>query len=163
MDERRSASGRLALAWASFFGTGRFPVAPATFATFVLYGIAAAAGFLRGRALEPHPAVMGGAILFVTLTGVWASRRGEEAWGHDAGRIVIDEIAGALITVWWLPLTPQVLLAGFFAFRVMDILKPPPAYQIQSLPGGWGVMADDLVAGAYAHGIVRATQLLGWV
>ncbi|MBD3334167.1 MAG: phosphatidylglycerophosphatase A [Candidatus Eisenbacteria bacterium] len=141
-----------ALAVASFGGAGFFPIAPATFATFVLYGILGLAGGWRGA---PSPLALAAVILAVSGLGVWASREGERAWGEDAGRIVIDEVAGALITIWGLSWSPEVLGCGFLAFRAMDIIKPPPAYQIQALPHGWGVMADDIVAGIYAQITLR--------
>jgi phosphatidylglycerophosphatase A len=156
-EERGRSASPLALILASFFGAGFFPIAPATFATFILYLLL---GFLGGWKHEPSPVLMGGVIVAVTGIGVWASRHGERAWGDDAGRIVIDEVAGGLITVVALPLTPAVLGLGFILFRVMDIVKPPPAYQLQSLPKGWGVMADDVMAGIYAHIALRVLLVL---
>lgn len=147
----------LALILASFFGTGFFPIAPATFATFILYLIL---GYLGGWSATPSPTLMTGIIIVVMGVGVWASRHGERAWGDDASRIVIDEVAGGLITILAFPLTPAVLGVGFILFRVMDVVKPPPAYQLQSLPKGWGVMADDIMAGVYAHIGLRILWLL---
>lgn len=143
---------------ASFFGTGFFPFAPATFATLVLYLLLGMAG---GWSYTPSPVVLLGVIIFITLVGVWASRRGEEAWGGDASPIVIDEVAGALITIWGFTWSPVVLVLGFFLFRAMDIVKPPPAYQIQALPKGWGVMADDVIAGIYAQIVLRLLDAFG--
>ncbi|MCH8260346.1 MAG: phosphatidylglycerophosphatase A [Planctomycetes bacterium] len=79
----------------------------------------------------------------------------------DPGQVVADETAGqciALLFLPWRPMTDKdgwiwnLVLAGtaFFAFRILDIIKPPPANQIQRLAGGWGILADDLIAGAYA-------------
>ena len=64
-----------------------------------------------------------------------------------------------LLTLLWLPVSWVGVLAGFFAFRIFDIVKPFPARAAERLPGGWGIMVDDLVAGVYAHLVVR---LLGW-
>jgi phosphatidylglycerophosphatase A len=87
----------------------------------------------------------------VTAAGIWASGRAERAMGaKDPGVIVIDEVAGMLLSVLLLPRTIPVLLAAFVLFRVFDVWKPFPARTSQHLPGGWGVMVDDLVAGAYA-------------
>jgi phosphatidylglycerophosphatase A len=154
---RGESASRLALVLASFFGAGFFPIAPATFATFILYLIL---GFATGWGGEPAPVLLAGLIVAVVWIGAWASRHGERAWGGDAGRIVIDEVAGGLIAVWAFPLTPAVLGLGFVLFRLMDIVKPPPAYQIQALPNGWGVMADDVIAGIYAQIVLRVLWLL---
>lgn len=84
------------------------------------------------------------------LLGVWVSGRAEDEWGRDAGRIVIDEVVGMLTSVAFLPKTSLTAGLGFLIFRLMDVVKPFPAGLSQRLPGGWGVMADDIVAGAYA-------------
>jgi phosphatidylglycerophosphatase A len=105
-------------------------------------------------------------VALVAAIGVWAAGRCEEAWGRkDDGRIVIDEVAGQLLTLvpvlalgatgvpeelsagsrlWWL-----LVVTAFVAFRGLDIWKPGPVrWAERSFSGGWGVMADDLVAGA---------------
>lgn len=89
------------------------------------------------------------------LVGVWASGRAERSWGRDPGRVVIDEIAGALVTVATLPPTLPVIWTGFFLFRAFDILKPPPIRWCERLPGGWGVMADDIAAGLASNLALR--------
>lgn len=89
-------------------------------------------------------------LLIVTLAGIAASGRVERAVGRkDPGIIVVDEVAGMTLSVLWLPLTPWVLVAAFVLFRAFDVLKPFPADRSQALPGGLGVMADDLIAGLY--------------
>jgi phosphatidylglycerophosphatase A len=87
--------------------------------------------------------------------GVWSSGQAEKYWGHDPGRVVIDEIFGMLVALAWLPINWYVLGAGFFLFRAFDILKPPPARWSEKLSGGWGVLMDDLIAGIYANIVVR--------
>ncbi|HIE04188.1 MAG TPA: phosphatidylglycerophosphatase A [Candidatus Latescibacteria bacterium] len=84
------------------------------------------------------------------LVGVWASGRAEDEWGRDAHRIVIDEVVGTLASVAFLPKASLTAGLGFLIFRLMDVVKPFPVGHCQRLPGGWGVMADDVVAGAYA-------------
>ena len=70
----------------------------------------------------------------------------------DPPEIVIDEVAGLLVTIILIPFTWPTLIAGFFLFRFFDILKPPPIKGIEKkIKGGVGVVLDDLVAGAYAH------------
>lgn len=99
-------------------------------------------------------------LVAVTGCGVWAATAAERHFGRsDPGAIVIDEVAGVLLTLLWLPVTWQGAAAGFLLFRLFDIVKPFPARLAERLGGGWGVMADDLVAGAYAHAALR---LLLW-
>ena len=99
------------------------------------------------------------AFLGVTAAGLWASGRAERALAaKDPGVIVIDEVAGMVLSVLLLPRTLPVLLAAFVLFRVFDVWKPFPARASQRLPGGFGVMTDDLVAGAYALGILLVAQ-----
>jgi phosphatidylglycerophosphatase A len=80
---------------------------------------------------------------------------------HDPGVIVIDEVAGYLLAVALLPTTVTVLVVAFFVFRLLDILKPPPAAQAEALPGGLGVVADDLVAGLMTNLLVRLAIFFG--
>ena len=79
----------------------------------------------------------------------------ERIWGKDAGHIVIDEMIGFYVSVAFLPKTLPVVLAAFFLFRAADIVKPPPARPSERLPGGWGVVTDDVVAGVYANLLIR--------
>ena len=98
------------------------------------------------------------------LIGTWASQDAERSLGgKDPGAIVIDEVAGMALSVLTLPLTPAVLIAGFVLFRVFDVVKPYPANALQRLPGGVGVMIDDVVAGLYALLLLLAVRaLVGW-
>ena len=98
------------------------------------------------------------ALSAVSVAAVWIADRAERLLGrHDDGRIVIDEIAGMLTSLAFLPARLDVALAGFVLFRLFDIWKPPPARRAERLPGGIGVVMDDLVAGVYAN---LAGQLL---
>ncbi|MBT5876799.1 MAG: phosphatidylglycerophosphatase A [Candidatus Latescibacteria bacterium] len=90
------------------------------------------------------------------LVGIWAANQAELEFGHDAGPIVIDEIIGIFIACALLPITPLILGLGFVLFRILDIAKPFPINKSQSLPGGLGVVADDVLAAVYAHVILRA-------
>jgi phosphatidylglycerophosphatase A len=91
-----------------------------------------------------------------------------EDWGEeDPGAFVLDEVVGQglallpLLTALPAPLPPLPLAAGFLLFRVLDVIKPPPCRRLESLPGGLGIMADDLMAGAYAAVGVAALRAAG--
>jgi len=145
----------LALLTATFFFTGYAPVAPGTFgsAAGVLLFL-----LLRLAGVDAQlPVVATG----LALVGVWAAAVTARSVGRsDPGIVVIDEVVGMLVTVAWLPLSALGLVAAFFLFRVFDIIKPFPAAQSEALPGGWGIMADDVLAGVYAN---CALRVLIWV
>ncbi|HHX96043.1 MAG TPA: phosphatidylglycerophosphatase A [Clostridia bacterium] len=87
------------------------------------------------------------ALILLTLFGVFLCQKAEELIGiHDAPQIVFDEFCGAFWATWGLTSLPQFIIAFIF-FRFFDILKPYPLKKLQSLPHGWGIMADDLAAG----------------
>ena len=135
---------RLAIAIATVGGVGYAPVASGTFGSIpavLLYWLLAPFG--------PWPIVA--TIVAVTAVGLWASGVAERHWGNtDPGRVVIDEVAGQLVTLVFHPANPATLALGFFLFRLFDVTKPFPARRLESLHGGRGIMADDLVAGVYA-------------
>lgn len=89
------------------------------------------------------------------FSGVRAATSAESVWGHDAHRIVIDEIVGAWVALLSLPRTVRIAVLGFFIFRFFDIVKPFPAHRSQRLPAGWGVMMDDLIAGIYTNVVLH--------
>jgi len=129
------------------FGLGLSPVAPGTFGT--LLGVAIAY-FVPGPAWIPAVAI--------TLLGVPLARMAERAHGkEDPGSFVLDEVAGYLVAVAWLPRTWPVLAGAFVAFRIFDIGKPLLIRRLERIGGGWGVMLDDVLAGVYANLAVRAT------
>ena len=92
----------------------------------------------------------------VTVVGALAADRVAKLLGRkDPGLVVVDEVAGQWITFVSLPFTPVIALAGFVLFRAMDVVKPWPARSLERLPGGLGIMADDVAAGIYAQLILR--------
>jgi len=93
--------------------------------------------------------------LVLFFIGVRAATSAESLWGHDAGRIVIDEIVGMWAALLFLPRTVRIAVLGFFIFRFLDIVKPFPAHRSQRLPAGWGVMVDDLIAGIYTNVVLH--------
>ena len=142
---------------ATVCGAGRAPIAPGTVASAITVVVLAVVPFT--------PPALAGFLVVVTLGGVWASQRAERtlAAGKDPGSIVIDEVAGMTLSVLLLPPTWPVLIAGFVLFRIFDVVKPFPANVSQRLPGGVGVMADDLIAGAYALVILMGSRrMFGW-
>ena len=100
------------------------------------------------------------ATVVVSGLGVWWSTQAEDYYGHDGSAIVIDEVAGMMVTFLWMPVVfgserIVLLVIGFFLFRFFDIVKPFPAGRAQNWPKGWGVMCDDLLAGVYANLALR--------
>jgi phosphatidylglycerophosphatase A len=136
------------LALATGAGSGYAPVAPGTFGS--LLGVALWALWRALGGVSQTGYALGCALL--AAVGVWAAGRAEVIFGrHDDGRITIDEVAGMLLSLAWLPARPEVAGLGFVLFRLFDIWKPFPARRAERLPGGLGVVADDLVAGVYAN------------
>jgi phosphatidylglycerophosphatase A len=103
-------------------------------------------------------------IAFIVLS-IWASELAENIVGRkDPGCIVIDEFAGMMITLLGIHFTWQSALAGFIIFRVMDILKPfPIRYLERTIPGGAGIVLDDVAAGVAAHILLRLLFLTPWM
>jgi len=100
-------------------------------------------------------------LLMVVIVGIWSANVAERHYRReDPGEIVIDEVAGMMLTVFWLPSGWVPFVIGFLAFRFFDIVKPFPARMSERLPGGFGVMADDLVAGLYGYATVRTALWL---
>lgn len=96
-------------------------------------------------------------VALVTVIGIWAAQVADAAWqSHDSGRIVVDEVAGYLATVALVDRgDPWVLAVGFVLFRALDIVKPPPIRWIdERLPGGYGVVLDDVAAGVIGAAIM---------
>lgn len=156
-EARSSAWSVLARVIATAGGAGYSPIAPGTCGTLVAVPLAWA---LAPLALAPYLAVVGA----VTVLGILAATRADQAWGtHDAGRIVIDEVAGYLLTVAWVPRDQLLPLAlGFVVFRALDIGKPPPVRWLdRNLPGGVGVVLDDVAAGALGAGVMLALSSTG--
>jgi phosphatidylglycerophosphatase A len=152
----RTALQRLALLIATVGGVGHAPFAPGT--------VASAVTALTLGLLPPSRPAIAVLLVAVIVVGTWAAQDAERSLGgKDPGAIVIDEVAGMTVAVVALPLTPAVLILAFILFRVFDVLKPYPANALQRLPGGAGVMLDDLVAGLYALLLLLAARaLVSW-
>jgi len=98
-----------------------------------------------------NPWAWGGLLIGLFFVGVYTSGACEKAWGKDPRCVVIDEFVGFFVTVSLLPQSVLMGIVGFFVFRILDIIKPPPARQVEALSGGWGIVADDVVVGIYGH------------
>ena len=144
-DGRRPV-GRARVLLATGFGLGYSPVIPGTVGS--LPGLLLSWGLWT---LGGWPLAAAGATLVAGI-GFWAAEGGARHLGEtDPGPVVIDEIAGQMVTLLFIAPTTTSLLVGFFLFRVFDVLKPFPARRLEALPGGSGIMADDLMAGVYAN------------
>ncbi|MBI4027583.1 MAG: phosphatidylglycerophosphatase A [Verrucomicrobia bacterium] len=134
---------------ATGFGTGCLPVAPGSCGT--LLGIPLYLG------LHPlHPAFYILGLVLLGASGVYLSGEAERHIGRkDPGEIVIDEIAAFPLTMFLIPLNTGTLVLGFLLNRLMDIAKPWPCRPIQALPGGWGIMLDDLMAAVYSCALLH--------
>jgi phosphatidylglycerophosphatase A len=137
---------------ATLWFVGRIPVAPGTFGT----AAAVALVFL----LKPGPVALSVIGLLFVFYGAFAAGRAEKTLGKDAPSIVIDEFAGYLVSVFFLPLEAGYILAAFILFRAFDILKPPPVRLLERLGGGAGVMADDVAAGVLTNLVLQGWRAL---
>jgi phosphatidylglycerophosphatase A len=143
----------VAFVLASLFGAGYSPVASGTVASLVTAVAIWLLPFTTVRLVVT--------LVVVTLLGIWAGSRVERVLGRkDPGVIVIDEVAGMLLSVIGLPRSIPVLVTAFLLFRLFDIWKPFPARESQALTGGMGVMVDDLIAGLYALILIMGARAL---
>jgi phosphatidylglycerophosphatase A len=97
----------------------------------------------------------------ITVIGLWSSSLVENDWGKDSSRIVIDEAAGMCISLLFIPVTPVYIITAFVLFRFFDILKPLYIRRAEALPGGWGVMMDDVCAGIYSNLVLQVIIYAG--
>jgi phosphatidylglycerophosphatase A len=142
---------RLAWAIATLCGAGLSPIVPGTAGTL------AAMPLVVGLALVLPLWGFVVATLCVSGVGIWAAgRTAARLRLKDPGIVVVDEAAGLMVTLIGVPIGPLSVIGAFFLFRAMDVLKPPPARQAESLPGGFGIVIDDLIAGVFANLLLRA-------
>jgi phosphatidylglycerophosphatase A len=152
---KKSPLDRAAYVLSIWFGCGLVPRAPGTAGTvgaFPLYWLVRPLG----------PAAVACAALVVTVVGLWASHRTSRLLGQKDPQIVcIDEVAGVLFTWAAVPDGWVGTLVGFVLFRITDVIKPWPARAAERLPGGFGIMLDDLFAAAWSIAIVLGLRKLG--
>ena len=142
---------------ATWFGAGLLPVAPGTWGSLAALPFAWAIATLLGQ-----PALLIAAAI-VFCIGWWAAAQVGRASGiADEGSIVIDEVAGQWLTLAAVPPSAAAYILGFLLFRLFDITKPWPARTAErTIPGGLGVMADDIVAGLYAAVLLYVLHEIG--
>ena len=93
--------------------------------------------------------------IFIISIGVWCSNYVHNLWGKDSSNVVIDEVAGIAISLLYVPKNFYFLVLALILFRFFDIVKPLGIKKLENLPRGWGVMADDILAGIYALLIIQ--------
>ena len=98
--------------------------------------------------------------IIIIFAGIWSSNEAHGVWGKDNSKVVIDEIAGMAIALLYVPHDILYVFVSLIAFRFFDIVKPLGVRKAESLPRGWGVMADDILAGIYALIIVQMLTLV---
>ena len=148
-------SGKTALLFSSWFGTGLMPGAPGTFGSLAAVPLVIIVSYLGD--------VYAGISLVVLIPlAVWTADISQKLMGRDdPPEVVIDEVAGLLVAIFLLPLSCVSIVLGFLLFRVFDILKPFPIRLIEKrVKGGVGIVLDDLLAGVYANICVRVILLL---
>lgn len=138
----------------TFFGIGYLKPGPGTWGSLATVAIWwAAATWLPVELQAPLAAAT---VAAVTAVGIPAATRVARASGQgDPSQVVIDEVAGQMLAIVHAPLGWKALLAGLILFRAFDIMKPPPLRHLEKLPGGIGIVADDLGAGLYALAVMQ--------
>ena len=149
---------------ATGLGTGYLPVAPGTWGSIAVAGIYLALAWPAGALAGLASVVMAVLAVAASVVCVALGPFAETHFGRkDPSQVTIDEWAGQALALIAMPLptdwTGRLIVAAsaLLAFRVFDVVKPPPANAMQRLPAGWGILADDLIAAVYAN---AAAQLL---
>jgi phosphatidylglycerophosphatase A len=133
---------------------GYAPVAPGTFGSAIGLAVFYVVRHQRSTTVEVA------AIVALAAVGLWSATEAEHHFGGiDPGPVVIDEVVGMLITLAFIPVNMAGAIVAFLIFRFLDVVKPWPARRLEQLPGGFGVVLDDMMAGVYGNivmwGLVR--------
>lgn len=174
-----AGSDRLRAACITVLGTGFGPLAPGTWGSLAALILLAAvwllAAALGAPRFLPEAVIVAGILVSSWLSVRWGGWAIARFGRSDPKQFVLDEFAGQWVALLALPIglgadawaTMWVLGGQFVLFRIFDVIKPPPARQAEHLPAGWGILADDLVAGLYANIVGqlawRLTPLAGWL
>lgn len=143
---------KIIIGLASLFGIGFIPGCPGTFGSLF--------GLLFVWLIKNQIIFLLATILSICLAFLLAGKAEKLLGQKDAKPIVIDELAGILITFVFIPKTFIFILAGFFLFRLFDIIKIPPADKLENKKGSLGIVGDDLAAGIYANLVLQFLRLL---
>lgn len=161
-------------------GSGYGPVAPGSWGSLVAALIFSGIWWVAHALAAPPWLVdvviaLGGIALASWLSVVWGEWALQRFGGKDPKQFVLDEFAGQWVALLWLPSIAAdglwqftwVVGGQFVLFRILDVIKPPPARQLEGLPAGWGVLCDDLMSGLYAalvgQLLWRVTPLANWL
>ncbi len=146
----------LVQALATFFYLGYSPFAPGTVGTL---------GAIALFYLLSHFSSLVYILFFLgfMILSIWASGEAEGIFEKtDPGQVVVDEVCGYLVTMLLIPPSLRNIVLGFFLFRFFDIIKPPPARRVEHLPGGFGIVIDDVIAGIYSNIALQViTKVIG--
>ncbi len=123
--------------------TGYIPIASGTFGSIVALLIYSITGFEKLWIIIP-------AIILLFIYGIYVSYKFENIYGKDPAECTVDEVVGTWIALIALPKTLLIVITAFFIWRLLDIIKPFPASTAENLPGGWGIMTDDVISGIYS-------------
>lgn len=138
------------------FGTGRLPIAPGTWG-------AALAALLALPLIWAEPTVARLTLILLAIVFSFICAKAvdmfADEWGEDPGHVVADEMVGMWLTLVGNPLTLGNYVIGFLLFRFFDIAKPLGVRRLESIPGGWGVVLDDVLAGVYANIVLQLINL----
>jgi phosphatidylglycerophosphatase A len=155
---KQSEPNRLAYWAASVIGLGHAPLVPGTVASLVTV---CAVGLVHQHIPYGRIGLACFLALLVPVSIVSSGHVARRGGSQDPSHIVIDEVVGQILSLLWVPISLTSLIIGFIAFRIFDILKPFPVGWSERLPGGLGIVCDDLLAGVYAGLVTLAiTQYL---
>jgi phosphatidylglycerophosphatase A len=143
---------------ATWFGCGKAPKAPGTFGSLGAIPLVFALSFL-----PPIPYML--VTMIFTIAAIFVAQLYEGITGkHDDKEVVIDEVAGMLVTMAWVPFTWPYVILGFLLFRFFDVLKPfPISYVDKKVGGGIGCVGDDLIAGILSNIILQVILEKHWL
>lgn len=142
------------------FGSGYSPIAPGTAGALLAMLIWWGYSLLFSHCIS-IPVLTFIVIVVFTFAGVWSSSVVEKYWGEDPSRVVVDEMVGTWIALLAVPEGAHwgYMLAAFVLFRFFDIVKPLGVRKMESLPSGFGIMADDILAGIYGFIVIYLYRL----
>ena len=145
---------------ATGFGSGYSPIAPGTAGALLAMLIWWGYSLLFSHCIS-IPVLTFIVIVVFTFAGVWSSSVVEKYWGEDPSRVVVDEMVGTWIALRAVPEGAHwgYMLAAFVLFRFFDIVKPLGVRKMESLPSGFGIMADDILAGIYGFIVIYLYRL----